>query len=452
VLCAERSGKAPETCGAWKPATFGTDPSGTNDQQERSKALYAQLRFGFDDLKYPIDGNIGVRYVKTNMIAHGYTVFSFTAPNIPAGATVTGIPIPNIPNFQQKQDFDNSYSNVLPTLNLRMKASDKLQFRFAYGKAMARPDFSQLQAYTNLSEATTTTTNTATNIVNVSNVSLTGTGSGNPMLRPTMAKQADITAEWYFAPTGSFTAALFHKKLSDVIINQSYNFALPDVNGTMHDFVTTGPVNGANGTAKGIELAYQQYFDMLPGWMSGFGVQANYTYVKSSLDLYHPVYQAYCSGGGGADNLNLNLNGCDVDGKTFGNLPLNGLSKNAYNLALLFDRGPISARVAYSWRSKSLQAVNANGTNGGDGTDTNPNSPTFGQHNVQYALPTWSDSYGQVDASFFYKFTDNLTFGLEAQNLNNAMYKQLMQQGIGMKVRGAYVTGPRYTAQMRYSF
>jgi hypothetical protein len=32
------------------------------------------------------------------------------------------------------------------------------------------------------------------------------------------------------------------------------------------------------------------------------------------------------------------------------------------------------------------------------------------------------------------------------------MYRQLMQQGIGMKVRGAYVTGPRYTAQMRYSF
>jgi TonB-dependent receptor len=341
---------------------------------------------------------------------------------------------------------------VLPTLNLRLKATDKLQFRFAYGKAMSRPDFSQLQAYTNLSENVDKSTNNATNVVTINNVTLSGTGSGNPNLRPTMAKQADLTAEWYFAPTGSLTAALFHKKLSDVIINQSYNFSLPDTSGAMHDFVTTAPVNGANGMAKGIELSYQQYFDMLPGWMSGFGVQANYTYVDSHLNLYHPVYQTYCSGGSGADNLNLNLNGCDVDGRTFGNLPLNGLSKNAYNLALLFDRGPISARVAYSWRSKSLQAVNANGTNGGDGTDTNPNSPTFGQHNVQYALPTWSDSYGQVDASIFYKITENLSFGLEAQNLNNAMYKQLMQQGIGFKVRGAYVTGPRYTAQMRYSF
>jgi TonB-dependent receptor len=449
VLCGERNGGHPENCTQWKPASFGTDPSGTNDQRERSKALYSQLRFGFDDLKYPIDGNIGVRYVKTNMVAHGYTVFNNTS-NIPVGATVTGVPVPNIANFQQKQDFDNSYSNVLPTLNLRLKASDKLQFRFAYGRAMSRPDFSQLQAYTTLSESANSTT--ANNVVTVNNVSLTGTGTGNPMLRPTMAKQADLTAEWYFAPSGSLTAALFHKKLSDVIINQSYNFALPDLNGTMHDFVTTGPVNGANGTARGIELAYQQYFDKLPGWMSGFGVQANYTFVDSHQNLYHPVFQAYCTGGSGADNLNMNLNGCDVDGKTFGNLPLNGLSRNAYNLALLFDRGPISARIAYSWRSKSLQAVNANGTNGSNGTDTNPNSPTFGQHNVNYALPTWADAYGEVDASFFYKFTENLSFGLEAQNLNNAMYKQLMQQGIGFKLRGAYVTGPRYTAQMRYTF
>jgi iron complex outermembrane recepter protein len=451
VLCAERSGKSPESCGAWTPASFGTDPSGTNDQHERTKALYTQLRFGFDDLKYPIDGNIGVRYVKTNMVAHGYTVFN-NKSDIPAGSTVVGVPVPSIPNFQQKEDFDNSYGNVLPTLNLRLKATDKLQFRFAYGKAMSRPDFSQLQAYTNLSENVDKSTNNTTNVVTINNVTLSGTGSGNPNLRPIMAKQADLTAEWYFAPTGSLTAALFHKKLSDVIINQSYNFSLPDTSGAMHDFVTTAPVNGANGTAKGIELSYQQYFDMLPGWMSGFGVQANYTYVDSHLSLYHPVYQTYCSGGSGADNLNLNLNGCDVDGKTFGNLPLNGLSKNAYNLALLYDRGPISARVAYSWRSKSLQAVNANGTNGGDGTDTNPNSPTFGQHNVQYALPTWSDAYGQVDASIFYKITEDLSIGLEAQNLNNAMYKQLMQQGVGFKVRGAYVTGPRYTAQLRYSF
>jgi iron complex outermembrane recepter protein len=452
ILCAEQAAaQGWGSCDPWKPATFGTDPAGVNDQREKTQALYTQLRFGFDDLKYPVDGNIGVRYVKTNMTAHGYTVFS---PNVstPAGYTVQGQPIPTIAAFSEKQDFDNSYSNVLPTLNLKMKASDKLQFRFGYGTAMSRPDFSQLQAYTSLSESIDTTNNATTKTLTVNNVNLTGTGNGNPMLKPTTAKQTDLTAEWYFAPAGSLTFALFHKKLHDIIINQSFNFALPDVNGTMHNFITTGPVNGAEGTAKGFELAYQQYFDKLPGWMSGFGLQANYTYVDSHQDLYRPVYQAYCSGGNSATNLNLNLNGCDTDGKTFANLPLNGLSRNAYNLALLYDKGPISARIAYSWRSKALQAVNANGTSGGDGTDTNPNSPDVGKTNVAWALPTWSDDYGQVDAALFYKFNDRLTIGIEAQNLTDSEYRQLMQQGIGFKTRAWFKSGPRYTAQMRYTF
>jgi TonB-dependent receptor len=456
--CKAKLGDNAAACNAW-PFTFTPESisddqnsSGYNSQQERTKAFYTQLRFGFDDLKYPVDGNVGVRYVKTDMSAHGYTSFTTTPPQVPAGYTVIGGPIPNIPAFSAKQDADNSYSNVLPSLNLRLKANDKLQFRFAYSQAMSRPDFSQLQSYTTLSENTDTTTNDTAKTFTINSVSLTGTGSGNPKLKPTTSRNLDLTAEWYFAPAGSLTFAVFNKKLKDVIVNQSYTYPLPDVNGKLYNFTVTGPVNGANGTAKGIEVAYQQYFDKLPGWMSGFGVQANYTYVDSHQNLYNPVNQAYCTGASNAANVNLNMNGCDIDGKTFGNLPLMYLSRNSYNLALLYDKGPISARISYNWREKSLEGVNVNGTSGSDGTDTNPNSPTVGQHNVAWALPTWSDDYGQVDAGFFYKFTDNLTLGIEAQNLTNSTYRQLMQQGIGFKTRAWFSTGPRYTAQLRYTF
>ena len=102
------------------------------------------------------------------------------------------------------------------------------------------------------------------------------------MLKPTMSTQLDLTAEWYFAPGGSLTVALFNKRLKDVIIKQSYDYQIPDVNGTMQNFTVTGPVNGARGRATGVEIAYQQYFDKLPGWMSGFGVQGNFTFVDSS--------------------------------------------------------------------------------------------------------------------------------------------------------------------------
>jgi outer membrane receptor protein involved in Fe transport len=67
-------------------------------------------------------------------------------------------------------------------------------------------------------------------------------------------------------------------------------------------------------------------------------------------------------------------------------------------------------------------------------------------------LPTWADSYGQLDASIAYKVTDGLTISLEAQNLLDTEVRQLMQQEIGMKGRTWSLSGPRYAAQMRYSF
>jgi TonB-dependent receptor len=444
------SGQSASTCNSWPftftPESISDDPNsqGVNTQSERTQAAYAQLRFGFDDWKFPVDGNVGLRVVRTEAKAHGFTSFAGTNPR--PGAT--GVPIPNIPAYQQAQDFEHNYTNVLPSLNLKMKASPDLQFRFAVAKAIARPDFTQLQAYTTLSQ----TANTSGD--EVTSVSHTGSALGNPMLKPIRSTQVDATAEWYFKRGGSLTLAVFNKDLKDIIINQSTGFQLPDVNGNPQTFVVTSPVNGAKGHARGFELAFQTYFDNLPGWLAGFGVQTNFTYVDSKTKLYNPTFSPYCSGSsGGADNINLNLNGCDTNGRTFGDLPLQGLSRKAFTLALMYDRGPLSARMAYTWRSRYLQEVNVNGTQGTDGTDTNPDSPTFGQRNVAWGLPVWAESYGQLDAGIFYKMLgEQLTLGLEAQNLNDAKQRQLMQQTIGYKTRGLFYTGPRYTFTARYTF
>jgi TonB-dependent receptor len=443
-------GQSASTCNSWPfaftPESISDDPNsrGTNRQSEKTQAVYGQLRFGFDDWKYPVDGNVGLRVVHTQAQAHGY----FTFPGTNVAPNLTGVPVPNIPAYAQALEVDNSYTNVLPSLNLRLKASDDLQFRFAAAKAIARPDFTQLQAYTTLSQTANTTGTTVTSVTQ------TGSALGNPMLRPVRSTQVDATAEWYFSRTSSLTFAVFNKDLKDVIINQTSSFVVPDVDGNPQVFAVTSPVNGAKGHARGFEVAFQTYFDKLPGWLSGFGVQGNYTFVDSKTKLYNQVNPAYCSGSSGAaDNVNLNLNGCDTNGRSFGDLPLQGLSRNAFTLALMYDQGPISARMAYTWRSKYLQAVNVNGTQGTDGTDTNPDSPTFGQHNVAWGLPVWADAYGQLDAGIFYKLLgDKLTLGLEAQNLNDAKQRQLMQQHIGDKTRGLFYTGPRYTFTARYTF
>ncbi|HEX5685542.1 MAG TPA: TonB-dependent receptor [Ideonella sp.] len=448
TLCEEWNGDGSGACFNFWNARDPNNPQYQNQQREQTQAAYTQLRFAFDDWQYPVDGNVGLRVVNTRNKAQGYMVF-VPASNVPDGAT--GVPVPRMSALSESRDYEHDYVNVLPSLNLRMKAGKDLQFRFGYATGISRPDFSNMQAYSSLTQTADVTT-LPDGTTRVNSVSHTGEAFGNPLLKPVRSQQADVTAEWYFGRTDSITVAAFYKDLKDIIIKQTSVVQLPDNSGNPVDFVVTSPINGAKGHAAGFEVAYQQYFDMLPDWMSGFGLQANYTFVDSKRRLYDPVYSPYCSGGNTAANVNLNLNGCDTDGRTFGNLPIEGLSRHAYNLALMYDKGPWSARLAYSWRSKYLQAVNANGTNGTDGTDTNPDSPTVGQHNVAWALPTWQDAYGQVDAGIYYKWDDNLQVGLDAQNLTDSVNKQLMQQHIGMMGRAWNANGPRYTVTLRYTF
>lgn len=444
AACEDKNGVG--NCGymGWTPATFGTDPIGDNNQDEKTQAAYAQMRFHFDGFKLPVDGNVGLRVVRTDMSADGYTVFTNKADTPTSGQSLGGVAVPSITTFATPITFSQTYTHALPSLNLKIKAASDLQFRVGAAQAIARPDFSQMQAYTTMS--LTTDKHVEGNTLVIDRVKLTGEANGNPALKPTRSNQLDLTGEWYFSKNGSFTVALFNKDLKDVIVNQTSIYRIADTAGKLYDFTVTAPVNGAKGHARGIEVGFQRYFDMLPGWLSGFGVQANYTYVDSKTKAYNPVTGEKCSGNdGGAANLMLNINGCDTDGRSFGDLPLVGVSRNAYNLALVYDRGPISARLAYSWRSKYLQAVKANGTNGGNGMDADGNQ-------VAWALPTWNDDYGQIDGGVTYKFSDQLSVSLEGQNLGSAINRQLMQQHIGMMTRAVFYTGPRYVARLSYTF
>jgi TonB-dependent receptor len=163
-------------------------------------------------------------------------------------------------------------------------------------------------------------------------------------------------------------------------------------------------VSNATEAAKvtGFEVGARTFFDMLPGILGGFGVEANYTYIDSQNpgDLYR-----------------------DIFGTIRNDAPLQGLSKHNYNATLMYERGRVSARVAYSWRSKYLQSTNSNGT-----TPTYNYVPAPGAAAVpiQIALPVYGDAYGQVDAGITFRVNDNLSFSLEGTNLLNATQRTLM--------------------------
>ena len=428
----------------WKPLSYDGDPSNTSRQRESTQAAYVSGSFGFDNLRFPIEGNVGVRVVNTTTTAHGYTVFE------PSYGTTTPPEVPQFGRIKAPIDEKNSYVSALPSMNLRMEITDKLQARFALGKAEYRPGFGDLTEYINLSQAITMNGDKVTNIV------YTGQDKGNVNLKPIRANNYDLTLEWYPGQGASLTGALFRKDLHDIIMNSAFVRNYKDLAGNSQGFLITGPDNVAKGSATGLELAGQTYFDRIPGlqwlpeWAKGFGISANYTYIDSKQTLYHPFDLKYCASSGSFNNSALSLFGCDTNGLPFTSMPLPYLSKNAYNLMFMYDKGPLSARLAYSWRSRFLQGVQVNGTSGGDATSADPTRN--GAQDVGWGLPTWQEATGQLDFGIDYKFTDHISGSFSASNLTDIVVRQTQQQHFGDAGRAWFEPGRSYRFSLRYSY
>jgi len=348
---------------------------------KKTFAGYGLLRFAHGKL----DGNVGVRAVSTRVTGFANTSLQISPfqSGTPA-ACAAATPTVDCTTFDAAYAFSqgssqpsvvitHNYTDVLPTLNLRYHLTNDLQWRLALGKAISRPSFSQMQPFTSVGFGF----NSNFQYTNGAN----GVG-GNPKLNPIRSDQADTSIEWYFAPTGSLTFAGFYKDITDYIF-QGDVIETYTSNGQTISFDVTRNTNGSHGTVKGFELAYQQFFDMLPGALSGLGVQANYTLVSST--------------GGKNTAVNL-LESAQQAGAADQTLPLEGMSKHAFNVALMYEKYGWSGRLAYNWRDRYLLTTSA--------------------ANIQ--RPVWSEAYGQLDGSVFYSITNNIKVGLQGTNLMNA--------------------------------
>jgi TonB-dependent receptor len=331
---------------------------------------------------------------------------------------------------------------VLPAINLDTDLRSDMKLRFSAGSTIGRARYDQLQGGLTLGT--------------IANVFTGGTASvGNPALKPVKSKNLDVSWEWYYDKQSLLSLAYFHKKLDNyagqTLITQTlydlhtpiggayYKEALahgctaadtncirnyilgnfdgkPGVtktgvkgdgmlNGTITglpsdpllNFQTTTYANQKSANVSGAEVNVQHMFGE-----SGFGVQANYTYVHSPLKY----------------------NNADVNDQ----FAILGLSNSA-NLVGIFENKDWSVRVAYNWRDEFLAAtVDGNGR----------------------AAPVYTDAYGQIDVSIGYNYNKNLSFQLEAINLNDATQRQ---HGRTMaSTLNVTQAGPRYMIGARYKF
>ena len=276
----------------YSPSAPLANPALYFNDKEDTYALYAQARYGFNLGDVPVDGGFGVRRVRLNSTLQGTEIL---------GTEQTPVTI-------------NKSSDVwLPSFSANFNLRDDLILRAAYGKTITRPAFAALNPQLSLYQATAT-------------IPASGSG-GNPNLNPVRSSNTDLSLEWYFHPASLLSAALFHRDINGYIQTYADSEVVDGVS-----YLVSRPRNTGNGTLEGAELAYTQFYDFLPGWLSGFGTQLNATFINANTQS--PTGQRQ-------DLVNV--------------------SKRAYNAILIYQKGPYSARLAYNWRSRYAVAYNPGG-------------------------------------------------------------------------------------------
>jgi iron complex outermembrane receptor protein len=252
----------------------------------------------------PVSGNAGLQVVNTDQRS--------TAPVVDNT---------NQGTFTLRTD-GKSYTDVLPSLNLRFDLGSDLYVRTGIGRQMAKPRMDQLRSFSR-SEV---------------NDQRRWTGSGgNAKLDPFRATAFDISAEKYFSGNkGYVSAAAFYKDLKSYIFefkNTAYDFTgFPNLSGrvplsNIGEF--TQPVNGNGGSIKGIELAASVPLNLLTPMLDGFGVQLSYSDTKSAIRPFG-----------------------DADVR-----PLPGLSRKVTQLTAYYEKHGFSARVASRERSAFIAEI-----------------------------------------------------------------------------------------------
>lgn len=397
-----------------------TDPAFGNQQEEKTASGYIMANYAFEDLSMPIDGNFGVRVVQTNNTAHGHLV-------------VNGLKLTNGDNVSTaySEDFDakNDYTHVLPSFNLRLKATDDLFVRFAASKAIWAPSFADMQARMTINPTVKEASKDKTQEeLTASDYELTLSQDTNPYLEPMTANQFDLSFEWYFDNKGGMAHLAFFNKEVEGFFRKGVSAF--DINGLSGN--ATWLANIGSGDINGIEVGASKFFDSLPAPFDGLGLDVNYTYIDSKANI---------PPSSGAAPV-------DTDKSTFGRLPIDQLSKDSFNIVGMYEKNGISARLAYSWRSKYLIAIGPNGFNP-DYLDGDKD--IYG--GTKAMIPIYNDAYGQLDASIGYTFLDNYTITLEASNLLKDKTIGIMDQNAaGKHVAYSYAQDARYAISFRAKF
>ncbi len=383
--------------------------------EEDVTALYAQFEFGYDIGDMPLTMNFGARYEETDVAVSA--VQAFISDVVP---TTDLTLFAN--RFAPAQDIvgTSSYSNLLPSLNVKLEVQDDMIVRFSRYDSLTRPTMSQMSPATTFGEPRR------------QNLQASG---GNPSLQPFEAENWDLSFEWYYSDDSVFSFAVFSKDVENFIVTLSgeESYTLTDrsaadgfrcaaddcapgvsldpqdptrdvvadteeLNGESEIYTVTRPQNGETATVNGFEIALTHV------WDNGFGFTANATVVNSDAE---------------------------VSGDTTQTFALPGLG-DSQNLIMFYERDAFQARLAFNNRESFLFALDNTSVGGATGE------------------PVTTETYGQWDISASYDINENFTVFFEGINITE---EELTQVGrFPDQIYSIEDNGSRYAVGVRGTF
>ncbi|OYU32410.1 MAG: TonB-dependent receptor [Comamonadaceae bacterium PBBC2] len=360
--------------------------------QEKIDAMYTRLDFDTELFGAEIVGNFGVRHTRTKHSSAGAYQYRIRTESSPGSSTFTDRIIAN-----SVVGVDSSYSDTLPSLNAATwLLPNKLVARVGWAKVMARPAVNLL--------APNATCTIGSGLAQFGGDGVDDCTAGNPALEPYRSTKTDFSLEYYPGKDSQLSMAVFQNDIDTYVLTgirrSGVNFF-----GDGNLFDVTQAVNGRGAKTKGLELTARTAFTFLPGFLSGFGGEVNYTRM---------TYE-YAPG-----NSLVN----PMDGTE---LPYPGLSKNSYNIALWYDAGPLNGRIAYNYRDAFYTGTN----------DVSGN-------------PNFTDKTGYLDAKIQYRFNKNLSVSVEAKNLTDQ--SQTTYSGDLYRVNELAFSGRRYFVSASYKY
>lgn len=254
--------------------------------------------------------------------------------------TATGNEIENEENLVQKITDKQSYINILPGVHLKYDFSSKTVFRFAWTNTIARPNYEDLVPSLDV-------------VFDDEEIYI-----GNPDLNPTTSMNFDLMAEHYFSPAGILSGGIFYKNLNDFIYTDVRETNDDSFGTDTTEFDVFQPLNGSDANILGIEVAWQQQLDFLPGFAKNLNLYLNFTYLTS------------------------NANGIrNDDGEERTNIDLPNTAPQMFNGSLGYDNSKFSLRISANYSDAYIDEIQGN-----DFEDRYYDKQFFLDANLSYAI------------------------------------------------------------------